>query len=44
MTRRFNESFMIRADTKVRALLPAEVLFKSPIVVTVMKGEFDDQI
>jgi len=44
MTRRFNESFMIRPDTKVRALLPAEVLFKSPIVVTVMKGEVDDQV
>ena len=44
MPRRFNESFMIRPDTKVRALLPAEVLFKSPIVVTVMKGELDDQI
>ncbi len=44
MARRFNESFIIRPDAKVRSLLPAEVLFTSPIVVTVMQGEFDDQI
>ncbi len=44
MTRCFNESFIIRPDSKVRALLPAEVLFKSPIIVTVMQGEVDDQV
>lgn len=44
MTRRFNESFIIRPDSKVRSLLPVEVLFTNPIVVTVMQSDVDNQI
>ena len=44
ITRRFNESFIIRPDSKVRSLLPVEVLFTNPIVVTVMQGEQDAQV
>jgi len=44
ITRRFNESFIIRPDSKVRSLLPVEVLFTNPIVVTVMQGERDAQV
>lgn len=43
ITRRFNESFIIRPDAKVRALLPVEVLFRTPIVVTLMEGDGDGQ-
>lgn len=44
ITRRFNESFIIRPDSKVRSLLPVEVLFTNPIVVTVMQGGQDAQV
>lgn len=39
ITRRFNESFIIRPDSKVRALLPVEVLFRTPITVTLLEGD-----
>ena len=44
ITSRFNESFIIRPDPRVRSLLPVEVLFTNPIVVTVMQGEQDSQV
>jgi len=43
ITRRFNESFIIRPDAKVPALLPVEVLFRTPIVVTILEGDGDNQ-
>lgn len=43
ITRRFNESFIIRPDSKVRALLPVEVLFRTPITVTLLEGNEEGQ-
>lgn len=43
ITRRFNESFIIRPDAKVRALLPVEVLFRTPITVTLLEGDGEGQ-
>jgi len=43
ITRRFNESFIIRPDAKVRSLLPVEVLFRTPIIVTLLEGDGDGQ-
>jgi|GEM_PF-2976536 len=39
ITRRFNESFIIRPEATVRASLPVEVLFRTPIVVTLLEDE-----
>lgn len=44
LIRRFNESFIIRPDAKVRSLLPVETLFCSPIMVTVTQGDGHDQV
>lgn len=43
IARRFNESFIIRPDSKVRALLPVEILFRTPITVTLLEGDGDGQ-
>jgi len=43
ITRRFNESFIIRPDAKVRGLLPVEVLFRTPIIVTLQEGDGEGQ-
>jgi len=43
ITRRFNESFIIRPQANIRALLPVAVLFRSPIVVTLLEADGHDQ-
>ena len=42
ITRRFNESFIIRPEATVRASLPVEVLFRTPIVVTLLEDDDDE--
>ena len=42
ITRRFNESFIIRPEATVRASLPVGVLFRTPIVVTLLEDDDDE--